>query len=107
MEQVCSTPAGATLSASESDVHAQRVNTIKRDKEGYAAAAKEAGLKIVARFNKDTVLSPRSIMILKLWRLLKRVFCNEVGLDVFGSTDSMIQEQRKMEFEYECGTVIL
>ena len=105
VEKVCSTPAGTSLTASGSDVHAQRVNTIKRDKEGYAAAAEEAGLKIVARFRKDTVLSLRSIMTLKLWRLLKRVFCNEVGFDVFGSTGSMIQEQRKMEFEYECGTV--
>ena len=36
---------------------------------------------------------------------MKKVFCNEVGRDVFGSTDSMLQEQRKTESEYECGTV--
>ena len=83
------------LVSSESDVHAQRVNTVKRDKEGYAAAAEEAELKTVARFKKDTVLSMRNIMTLKLWRLLKRLFCNEVGhigWDVIGSTGSMIQK---------------
>ena len=57
------------------------------------AAAEEAGLKTVACVKQDTVLS---LMTLKLWRLLKRVFYNEIGWDVFGSTDSMIQEQRKM-----------
>ncbi|XP_072044374.1 uncharacterized protein [Amphiura filiformis] len=44
-------------------------------------------------------------MTLRMWRLLKRVFRDEVGWDVFGSLDKMQKEQRRMEFQYECGTV--
>ena len=108
VEKIVATPSlkdGKEVSDESKHVHDQRVNNIKRDKVGYSAAAEEAGLKIVSRFSKDTVLSLRSIMTLRMWRVLKRVFKDEVGWDVFGSVDQLQQETRKMEFEYECGTV--
>ncbi len=94
-----------SAASSSSGIHHQRVNTIARDLVGYAAAAEEAGLKIVTRFNKETVLSLRSVVTLRMWRVLKRVFTDEVGWDVFGSVENKQKELRKMEFEYECGTV--
>ena len=86
-------------------LHSQRVNNISRDKVGYAAAAEEAGLKVVTRFSRETVLSLRAIMTLKMWRTLKRVFTAEVGWDVFGSVGELEKDLKKMEFAYDCGTV--
>ena len=68
-----------------SGVHPQRVNNIPRDKEGYAAAVEEAGLKIITKLSRETVLSLRSVMTLRMWRVLKRIFTDEVGWDIFGS----------------------
>ena len=95
----------STPSDEKSNVHQQRVNNIGRDLVGYAAAAEEAGLKIVTRFSMDTVVSLRSVMTLRMWRLLKRVFSNETGWDVFGSVDNLQKETKKIELQYECGTV--
>ncbi len=63
------------------------INKIYR--QGYASAAEVSGLKAVSKFNKNTALSLRSIMTLKMWCPLKRVFTDEVGWDVFGSVDAM------------------
>ena len=88
-----------------SGIHPQRVNNIRRDKDGYAAAAEEAGLKIITKLSRETVLSLRSVMTLRMWRVLKRVFTDEVGWDIFGSVGELQLELKKIEFEYECGTV--
>ena len=104
VEKIVSTPSTGTSNEENSDLHHQRVNNITRDMVGYAAAAEEAGLKIVTKFKNDTVLSLRSVMTLRMWRVLKRVFSSEVGWDVFGSVDDMKKELKQMEFQYECGT---
>ncbi len=103
VEQILSTPQLA--SSTTSDLHSQRVNNIKRDLPGYAAAAEDAGLKVVTKFDRKTVLELRSIMTLRMWRVLKRVFTMEVGWDVFGSVEELQSELKEIEFKYECGTV--
>ncbi len=101
VEKIVSTPVMNT----QDSIHCQRVNNIERDKEGYAAAAEEAGLRIVKKFTRETVKSLRSVMTLRMWRMLKRVFHDEVGWDVFGSVGSLQNELKDIELEYECGTV--
>ena len=86
-------------------IHQQRVNNIARDRTGYSAAAEEAGLKVVAQFSRENVLKLRSIMTLRMWRVLKRLFTDEVGWDVFGSVEKLTKELKQIEFQYDCGTV--
>ena len=65
---------------------------------------RKLGLKIVTKFKKDTVLSLCSMMTLRMWSVLKRLFSSEVGWDVFGSVDDMNKELKQMEFQYKCWT---
>ena len=86
------------------DVHSQVVTLIKRNRDVYARAAEEAGIKIVARFRKETVLALRSVMTQTMWRMIRRTFKNEAGRDVFMSEDNLKDQMQDMQFEYECGT---
>ncbi len=91
----------------QNSIHSQRVNNKEQDKEGYAAATEEAGLRIVKKFTHETVKSLRSVMTLRMWRMLKHVFHDKVGWDVFGSVGSLQSELKDIELEYECGTETL
>lgn len=86
------------------DVHSQVVTLMKRNKDLYAKAAEEAGIKIVARFKRETVLALRSVMTQTMWRMIRRTFKSEAGRDVFMSEDDLKEQMQDMQFEYECGT---
>ena len=88
----------------DADVHTQMVTLIKRNKDTYAKAAEDAGLKIVGRFRKETVLALRSAMTQTMWRMIRRTLNTEIGRDVFMTEDNLKHEIQDMEFEYECGT---
>ena len=89
----------------EKTVHSQRVNDIRRNIDEYTVAAKEAGIKVMCVFKRETVLGLKSVMTLTMWRMLKRVFKAEIGQDLFGSETRLRDELQTMEYTYECGTV--
>ena len=79
---IFSTVKGGPLSTTESvnpthdkcdDVHSQVVTLIKCNKDIYAKAAEEAGIKTVARFKKETVLALRSVMMQTMWCMIHRI----------------------------------
>lgn len=72
----------------DNNVHAQMVSMIKRNKSAYADAAKDAGLDIVGRFTKETVLAMRAAMTQTMWRLIRRVLRVEIGHDVLISENN-------------------
>ena len=82
----------STSTKNKKDVHAQRVGVIRRYKTDYGEAAKEAGLNIVGRFNKETVLALRAMM--PLWRRKMQIeYMTEVkgieGLRKTGRKDAL------------------
>ena len=81
-----------TSPTNDADVHTQMVTLIKRNKDAYAKAAEDAGLKIVGRFRKETVLALRSVMTQSMWRMIRRTLNTEIGTDVFMTEDTLKQE---------------
>ncbi|XP_070538620.1 uncharacterized protein [Ptychodera flava] len=77
---------------------------ISRDKDLYTQAAKEAGIQVQGKFSRETVLALKSIMPMTTWRLLKRTFKIEFGVDVLGSEKKLREELEEMQFTYEYGS---
>ena len=62
----------------ESNVHALMVITIKRNINSYVQADDEAGLRVVSKLRRDTIMALKAVMTLKMWRMLKRTFKTEI-----------------------------
>ena len=99
-------PPKSTVTDENIDIHSQRVSVIKRNKSAYADAAKEAGLNVVGRFTKETVLALRAAMTQTMWRMIRKTLRVESGHDVLMKEGQLKEEIRDMEYEYECGTHI-
>ena len=103
LTKLLSTTKTATPTKQKNDVHCQQVALVKRNLSEFANVAKDAGLNVIATFRRETVLALRSIMPFNLWRLLKKTFKIESGIDVFGTINTLKDELEEMSFEYECG----
>lgn len=58
----------------------------------YVVASEEAGLKVVTKFKRETVLALKSQMTITMWWMIKRTFKTEIGRDMFGSEDTLRKE---------------
>ena len=103
LTKLLSTTKTATPTKQRNDVHCQQVALVKRNLSEFAYVAKDAGLNVIATFRRETVFALRSIMPFNLWRLLKKTFKIESGIDVFGTINTLKDELEEMSFEYECG----
>ena len=93
--------------AGHADVTAQQVSLIGRNPGGFAAAANQAGMKILGKVQ----LTPQALAAIKaelpttMMYMLKRLFHSELGVDIFGPLDKLGRTLEPFKFTYECGTV--
>ena len=89
----------------DKDKIAQQASLIRQQKELFVESTKEAGLKIVTRFNLKDIAALKAELPLEQIRLLKRAFSHTFGFDVFGSEKKLREYVGSLKMPPEGGTV--
>ena len=67
-------------------------------------SAKEAGIKLVIKFNIKDVAALKAELLCEQVRMLKRAFSDAFGFDIFGFEKSLHEYVGKLEMPFESGT---
>ena len=94
---------GQSQQERDDNINLQRTSLIGRAKQSYAKSAKDAGVKILAKFSPQAA-GLKKEMSLDTWRLVKRALENVTGADILGTEGDLRKEMEKSNFQYECGT---
>ena len=95
---------GQSQEKKQEDLNLQRTSLIRRDKENLTKCAKEAGVKILAKFSPSQAAGLKKELSFETWRVVKRALSNVTGTDILGTEKQLRNEMDKSYFEYECGT---
>ena len=88
----------------KNDISFQRASAISWDRDWYIAAAQTAGVKILHKIKLDTVAALKCWMPWDLFKMLKRTFTTEFGVDSFGTEKDIGTELKQYQHEFECGS---
>ena len=105
VEKVLSDISGPTKNHSlPSDKVTQNASLINRNREMFVESAKEAGIKLVSKFDIKDVAALKAELPWEQIRMLKRAFDETFGFDVFGSEKMLREYVGKPEIPFESGT---
>ena len=105
VEKVLSDISGPTKNHSlPSDKVTQNASLINRNREMFVESAKEAGIKLVSKFDIKDVAALKAELPWEQIRMLKRAFDETFGFDVFGSEKMLREYVGKLEIPFESGT---
>ena len=82
----------------------QNASLINHNKEMFVESAKEAGIKLVSKFDIKDVAALKAELPWEQIHMLKRAFNETFGFDVFGSENMLQEYVGKLEMPFESGT---
>ena len=95
---------GQSQQERKDNINLRQTSLIGHGKQSYAKCAKDAGVKILAKFSPSQAAGLKKEMSLETWRLVKWALENVTGADILGTEGDLRKEMEKSNFQYECGT---